>query len=136
RRHGLPRHRPRLPRRPGPSRLQPHADAGRAGPPRPLGPTGGSPLDSTPNPQPEQPTAGVTPNPPPGAKPQAAEEVEAARVPDEVPLTPAGWLMQNGIWLGLLVVGLVLLYRAYGWEGLWGAFLTAFGVGFIIFFHE
>src|SRR5262245_21509659 len=46
------------------------------------------------------------------------------------------WLMQNGVYLVLLLVGVILLYRAYGWEGLPSAFLTIFGIGFIIFVHE
>src|SRR5262245_18139993 len=46
------------------------------------------------------------------------------------------WLMQNGVYLVLLLVGVILLYRSYGWEGLPSAALTVFGIGFIIFIHE
>jgi RIP metalloprotease RseP len=54
----------------------------------------------------------------------------------ETPLTPAQWLTQNFIYLAILVGGLIWLYRAHGWEGLPSAFLTVFGIGFIIFIHE
>jgi RIP metalloprotease RseP len=51
-------------------------------------------------------------------------------------LTPMGWLMNNGIYLLLIIVGVVWLYRETGLEGLWKAGLVILGLGFVIFIHE
>ncbi len=53
------------------------------------------------------------------------------------PLTFSGWLAQNGIYLGVLLFVVVLIYRyADGFEGLWKAGIAVLGLGFIIFIHE
>lgn len=97
-------------------------------------------MDSPSIPNPEQP---VTPVLPDGQVPTPAPmgAAEGPRSPEqgdapETPLTPGQWLAQNGIYLAILVGGLIWLYRSHGWEGLPSAFLTVFGIGFIIFIHE
>ncbi len=97
-------------------------------------------MDGTSIPHPEQPVI------PPDVQASASGPAEpssngqAAPLPPgdapETPLTPAQWLSQNGIYLAILVGGLIWLYRSHGWEGLPSAFLTVFGIGFIIFIHE
>jgi regulator of sigma E protease len=47
-----------------------------------------------------------------------------------------GWLMNNGIYLVLIVFCVVWLYRSTGLEGLWKAGLVVVGLGFVIFIHE
>ena len=39
--------------------------------------------------------------------PRPPDEPGGGRAPDEVPLTPVGWLVQNGIYLAILVVGVL-----------------------------
>jgi RIP metalloprotease RseP len=83
---------------------------------------------------PERPPDGAPlPAPSPVAPGESGPAVDA---PPEVPLTPGQWLARNGVYLAIIIVGLVWLYRAQGWEGLPSAFLTIFGIGFIIFIHE
>jgi membrane-associated protease RseP (regulator of RpoE activity) len=54
----------------------------------------------------------------------------------EVPLTPMGWLAQNGVYLAIVAALVVWLYSSFGWAGLPSALWTVLGIGFIIFIHE
>jgi regulator of sigma E protease len=65
--------------------------------------------------------------------PPEDEGVEEAPPP---PLTPVGWLVNNGVWLLVLAAIIALVVRKLGWEGLWQGGLVIFGIGFVIFIHE
>jgi membrane-associated protease RseP (regulator of RpoE activity) len=56
--------------------------------------------------------------------------------PAAPPLTPVGWLAQNGPYLAVLLVLVGLLYYYTGLEGVYKAVLVVFGLGFVIFIHE
>ncbi len=70
------------------------------------------------------------------AVPSAVGANGAGGAPLTAPLTPMGWLKQNGVLLVLLAAGAVWIVRNFGLSGLLNAFLAALGVGFVIFVHE
>jgi regulator of sigma E protease len=68
-----------------------------------------------------------------GTPPAPAEGEQGAPPP---PLTPMGWLAQNGIYLLLFVFFIGWLYRGWGMMGLVNAALALVAVSFVIFIHE
>ena len=52
------------------------------------------------------------------------------------PLTPVAWLMQNGPFLLVVVVGLAVAYHRWGLEPIYLGAKVAVGLGLVIFIHE
>src|SRR5262249_54597972 len=122
----IPRHPARLPRRTGPSQLQRPANSVGVGRPRPLGATGGFPLDSQQPPD----NDGLTPPPPGNGGPPPDEPI------DDAQLSARAWVARNGPTLLLIVAALVGIYYKWGLESLWTIAKVALGLGAVIFIHE
>jgi len=92
------------------------------------------PTPNRPDPVTAPPGAGRTPNDPIRAalNGQAAPPSDTAPPP---PLTPVAWLMQNGPFLLVLLVGLGWLAQSQGWEFVWQCVKVALGLGLVIFIH-
>jgi membrane-associated protease RseP (regulator of RpoE activity) len=69
-------------------------------------------------------------------KPADAGSPEAPLAVSAPPLTPLAWLLNNGIYLLLMIAGAAYLYKEFGLDGLWRAGLVVLGLGFVIFIHE
>lgn len=74
----------------------------------------------------------ITASVPPAQTPAAAPPPDA---PAE-PATLGDWFRQNGSTLLIVAIGLILMYRWLGPDGMWTAFLVAVGLGTVIFIHE
>jgi regulator of sigma E protease len=79
------------------------------------------------------PGPGRTPNDPIRAALNGQVAADSAPPP---PLTPVGWLMQNGPFLLVLIVGLAWVAHRYGLESIWQGAKVVVGLGFVIFIHE
>jgi regulator of sigma E protease len=88
------------------------------------------------SPTPERPD-NVTPlQGSPGAAPPIDAETGAPTSAPPPPLTPMAWLTNNGIYLMVMLAGVIWLYRYAGFDGLWRGLLVVFGLGLVIFIHE
>jgi regulator of sigma E protease len=72
----------------------------------------------------------------PGDAPPPEAEADASDAPPPPPLTPLGWVRQNGVLLAILTAFVFWIVYSFGLTGLFNAFLVAVGVGFVIFIHE
>ncbi len=93
-------------------------------------------MDTSPTPDKDRSADPTPEQAPAAADPRAAATPSAEETAPPVPLTPIGWLTQNGIYIVVLVVAVGYFYSRGGLEAIFNALLTVLGLSFVVFIHE